>query len=514
MPPAKFVSMERTSRCMIATVYPATSPLSGRVDPPSSKNFTTRYVLAACLANGRSVVSRPAIQDDAVALVGCCRAMGAEITALDQQGNPLEFTIENAARIDRLEIHGFGSTPRLREPGKPLNPGNAGAVFRMLLAISALLPEVQWVTDHHDSLGKRPNQDLLEALVQLGVECEARDEAGCLPITLRGGRERILAHIASEKARLGISGDDPFPVQVAGGVSSQFTSALLFLAPLLDIDLEIHVTGRLLSLPLVETTRGVLSAAGIGVESNSERSIHLVRRGQGYTPRRWETNGDWPGTSALLAAIAAVPGSEIRVARLFQDDQGEKECVPFFQAMGAKVSHEVEPGVGEVLHFSSPADAPLEGRAVNGDLCTDAVLAMMAGSLLARGESRFVQIRNLQFKECDRVREPIAELRKIYATALPDPEGGVLPTPDKGVWYEPEDDPDIIHVNGVPQGFAGGIDVDGRGDHRVIMMLSIVALRCRKGLRIHGAEHVRKSYPGWFDALAQLGVKVDFSDGA
>jgi 3-phosphoshikimate 1-carboxyvinyltransferase len=494
---------------MIAHVYPATQPLRGRIDPPSSKNYTTRYIMAACLAAGRSVVSRPAVQDDAVALVKCCRAMGARITALDACGREVDYAVENALQVDRLEIQGFGANPRLVDPAAPLDPGNAGAVFRILLAVSALLPEARWVTHYHQSLGKRPNRDLLDALAQLGVEVEATGADGCLPITLRGGRERIHAHVAAQRALRGIDPADPFPISLSGEVSSQYTSALLFLAPLLDIDLEIHVTGRLRSIPLIETTRAVLSRAGISVQSSSERHIHRIDKGQRYAALRWETNGDWPGSTALLGAAAAVPGSEIRVTRLFEDDQGEKECVPFYRGMGCEIVHEVTPGVGEELVLRSPADRPLVGKAVNGDLCTDGVLGMMGVAMTADGESRFVQIRNLQFKECDRVREPLAELRKVWATAIPE-EGRPLMSAERALWFEPDDDPDTIHVNGNPAGFEGGIEVDGRGDHRVIMLLSIVALRCRRGLRILGAEHVAKSYPRWFDDLRALGVRVDF----
>ena len=46
--------------------------------------------------------------------------------------------------------------------------GNAGAVLRFLLAVGALLPDTMFVTDRPDSLGKRPNGDLLDALEQLG----------------------------------------------------------------------------------------------------------------------------------------------------------------------------------------------------------------------------------------------------------------------------------------------------------------------------------------------------------
>lgn len=498
---------------MIAHVLPPAKPLSGTIDPPSSKNFTTRYTLASCLAAGRSVVRRPAVQDDAVALVKCCRAMGAQIIALDQRGVEVDYEVENLNQVDRLEISGFGSNPRLLTPGMPLNPGNAGAVFRMLLAVSALLPEVEWVTDYADSLGKRPNLDLIEGLRQLGIEVEYTGNDGRLPIRMKGGLGRMKAYIRARKQELNLGAEEPYPVSVSGEISSQYTSALLFLLPLLDETIELNVTGRLKSLPLIETTRNVLSMAGIGVESSSERHIHLIRAGQRFAPRNWETNGDWPGAAAILGAVAAVPGSRIAVQRLFEDEQGERESAPFYERMGCKLEHEVTPGVGDNLVIESPTDSPLEGRATNGDLCTDAVLAMMGVAMVAKGESRFVQIRNLQFKECDRVREPIAELRKVWETVLPsDDSQWESLKPQKAIWYEPEDDPDTIHVNGAPQGFEGGIDVDGRGDHRVIMLLSIVALRCRKGLRIHGAEHVSKSFPGWFETLRQMGVSVEFQD--
>ncbi|MCC6547605.1 3-phosphoshikimate 1-carboxyvinyltransferase [Candidatus Sumerlaeota bacterium] len=491
---------------MIAHVFPPDKPLSGNIDPPSSKNYTTRYVLVSCLSEGKSIVHRPAVQDDAVSLVECCRAMGATIEAKTFEGETIEYRVENAARINRLEVHGFGRHPRLVAPAQPLNPGNAGAVFRMLLAVSALLPRVTWVTDHYDSLGKRPNIDLIDALKQLGVEVQYRGDDGLLPMTLIGGRERIKAHIAMKRMEQRLADDDPFTVVVSGNVSSQFTSALLFLAPLLDEELRIEVTGRLKSLPLIETTRFVLEAAGVTVESTPERDEHLVGRGQHFRAVEWRTNGDWPGSAAILGAVAAVPGSAVTVWRLYQDEQGEKECVPFYRRMGCTITElPGDSASGPALRIESPAT--LKGASVNGDLCTDAVLAMMGVAMAAEGESRFVQIRNLQFKECDRVREPIDELRKVRETILN--SGEKSRATEAALYYEPFDDPDTIHVWGAPQGYHGAIDVDGRGDHRVIMLLSIVALRCQMGLRIHGAEHVSKSFPGWFNTLRQMGVKVE-----
>jgi len=44
---------------MNAHVY-RTDRLSGVLDAPPSKNYTTRYLLAAALAEGESIVHRPA----------------------------------------------------------------------------------------------------------------------------------------------------------------------------------------------------------------------------------------------------------------------------------------------------------------------------------------------------------------------------------------------------------------------------------------------------------------------
>ncbi len=426
----------------------------------------------------------PAVQDDAAALVRCLRTLGARVD--EGEGE--------------LRIAGFGPSPS-PAPGATIDPGNAGAVLRMLMGVGALLEHAEFATTHVDSLGRRPNRDLLDALGQLGVGWTARTADGCLPVTLRGGRERIRRHVLARRADEGLRVGEPLPVRVHGGVSSQFASALLFLAPLLDEDVAIEVEGELRSRPLIETTLGVMRQAGIVVESSPDGRRHVVRRGQAYPPRTWETNGDWPGAAAILSAAVAVPGSEVTVGGLVADDQGERRCLDFFASCGAGLRWHPSADRPSDVTISSPADHAPVASSIDGDLCTDAVLAMMGAATVARGTTRFTGIRNLQFKECDRVREPIGELRRIYAT-----EPGL--DPSAMLRWEPDQDPDTLLVTGHPAGFRGGIEVDGRGDHRVIMMLSVVGLRCSMGLSIRGAEHVSKSFPGWFDTLRALGAGV------
>src|SRR5712691_1220340 len=74
------VSAQAESKLYIAP----TSLIRGEPELPSSKYYTLRYLLAATLAEGESKVSFPAVSDDSDALFRGCRALGAELTWLDE----------------------------------------------------------------------------------------------------------------------------------------------------------------------------------------------------------------------------------------------------------------------------------------------------------------------------------------------------------------------------------------------------------------------------------------------
>ncbi len=270
------------------------------------------------------------------------------------------------------------------------------------------------------------------------------------------------------------------------------------MAPLLDEHLLIRVPGELKSSPLVALTVGVMREAGIVVRSATDWREHEIVPGQHYRAADRTVNGDWPGSAAILAAAAVVPHSRIGVRRLRDDAQGERRCLDFYRAMGCEMEYGRDEQ-GDLLRFASPAR--LRAASIDGDLCTDAVLAMAGAAALAEGTSEFTGIANLQFKECDRVREPIEELRRVAETSETLSHG--RSAGDAFGWL-PEDAPDLIRITGAPEGYVGGIRVHGRGDHRVIMQQTIVGLRCARGLEIEGAGHVAKSFPAWFDIVAKM----------
>jgi 3-phosphoshikimate 1-carboxyvinyltransferase len=425
--------------------------LPSQPDPPSSKYYTLRYVLAATLAEGKSRVIFPAQSDDSDALFRCCRALGALLVEEDGQ------------RI--LSIHGVGR-PHASAP-LTMNVGNAGAVLRLLLGVSALLPDITFITDHPQSLGKRPNRELLEALTSLGVKCEGTGPEGCLPIRLRGG-----------KIRGG-------RVTISGARSSQYLSSLLFLAPFAEDALEITVVERLKSQPLVRASLEVLQEAGIVIEHNESLSSFFIEAGQRYQPREYVIPGDYPSAATLLAAYAVSPdpASEIRLTRLRPGDEVGEALLAAFRKLGADLKVE-----GETVILRG--GRCLYGIEVDGDPMIDCIPVLVAAACFAEGETLFYNIESLHYKESDRINDLCAELNRA------------------GCDVEPRRD--SILVRGRPQGIAGGAVVDGHNDHRLLMALAIVALRSHGGLTLTGVEHIAKSYPHFFTELQQAGVNIQY----
>jgi 3-phosphoshikimate 1-carboxyvinyltransferase len=62
----------------------------------------------------------------------------------------------------------------------------------------------------------------------------------------------------------------------------------------------------------------------------------------------------------------------------------------------------------------------------------------------------------------------------------------------------------LIHGSGTVQ---GGV-VDGFGDHRMVMAMSVAAIRSNAPITITDANAVSKSYPNFFTHLKDLGTSL------
>jgi 3-phosphoshikimate 1-carboxyvinyltransferase len=436
----------------VTTHRAAHIPAAAELRLPGAKYYTLRYLLAAFLAEGESRVRNTALSDDTAALVRAIRALGGQV-AWDRDG------------VDgwTTRVTGCGGRPSV-PPGGVIQVGNAGAVLRFLLGIGALLPELRFETDHPASLGRRPNADLLAALTSLGITSESRGPGGLPPITLNGGPPR------------------GGTVSVSGARSSQYASALLYLAPLLPDGLVLTITGERRSAPLLRATLRALGEAGIAVDASDDLRRIAIQGGQMYRAREYVIPGDAPSAAALACAALALD-MRLTLHGLDLDGEETRAVIAALEAFGARLTLDQAQGA-----LSVERGAPLRGATLDGDAIIDSAPVLVALACLVEGESRFERVANLRLKESDRIGDLCAELRRAGADLDPLP--------------------DAIVVRGRPDGVVGGATVASHDDHRLAQALAIVALRSEQGLTITEADSVAKSYPGFFAALAALGAQI------
>ncbi|GEM47446.1 3-phosphoshikimate 1-carboxyvinyltransferase [Deinococcus cellulosilyticus] len=422
-------------------VHPV-SELRGELTAQPSKNYTTRYLIAAALSGTETLVRGVATSEDSHALQECLQTWGAELIPEGRD----------------MRVRGFGNRPLDQQT---LNPHNAGAVARFLMALAGLTSYTKFITDYPESLGKRPHGDLLKALESLGARTTSLD--GKMPIeiwgNLQGGK-----------------------VSVNASLSSQYTSGLMFLAPLLPDGLEITLLGDIKSPGPLKQTIETLRVFGVEVSHSEDLRTITIAGGQRYHAPEVTVPGDYPGSSALLSAAAVMPG-EVVIHNLHEHDlQGERLSIDVLKSMGADITRE-----GSTVTVRG--GKPLKAVVTDGDFFTDAVQALSAAAASAEGQTTWENVYTLRLKECDRISDTRAELQKLGLSA--------------------SETEDSLSITG-KETLEGGITVDGHGDHRMIMMLTILGLRAKQPITITGAHHIRKSYPDFFDHMTRLGAKFDF----
>ncbi len=426
-------------------------PLHGTLTPPASKYHTLRATLAALLAEGESVIEQPALSDDTTVLLKACAQLGAAITTSHHT---------DGHRI--LRIQGVGGQIRPRQ-GTVIDVGNAGAALRLLLGICASSPvPITFTTPFPASLGRRPNDDLLQALAQLGAIITSQGPEGTLPITIQGGPLR------------------GGKVQLSGKKSSQYLSALLYLGPLLADGLDIEITDTLTSASFIDLTLDVLQKAGITVITQQRYRRYLVPGKQRYQPQTTRIPGDYPSAAALLAAVAIARG-EITLHSLEPEAADGEAMLEAFAQMGLEVRR-------TDTTITARADKPLRGISFDGNRAIDSVPCIAAAACFATSNSVISNIANLRLKESDRIYDLAAALR---ATGCQ-----VTPFPDR------------LEIHPA-QAIDGGVEVDAYADHRLAQALTVVGLGSTHGITLRHAEHVAKSYPHFFDDLASLGAKLE-----
>lgn len=416
--------------------------MEGVVPLPGSKSISNRTLLLAALAAGTTRLGGLLEADDTAHMIDALRTLGIRI---DHDGS---------TRV----VHGAGGD--FPQRAAALFLGNAGTAVRPLTAVLAMRGgdyTIAGVPRMHE----RPIGDLVDALRHQGCDVRYLANEGFPPLAIgtSGGRAG---------GRVPIRGD----------VSSQFLSAVLMSLPAAhgarEIATTVELTTPLVSRPYVEITTRLMHRFGVTVETPEPAAFRVPAGARYRSPGAVHIEGDASAASYFLAA-GAIGGGPVRVTGVGRESiQGD---VAFADVLAQQGAH---------IRFGSDWIEARQGHALAGGTIDclgipDAAMTLAIVALFARASTRLTHIGSWRVKETDRVSAMAAELAKLGATLTAGSD-----------WLEISPLRQFRHAA-----------IDTYDDHRMAMCFALAALG-GAGVTINDPGCVRKTFPGYFDALASI----------
>ena len=343
---------------MTLTITPA--KLQGTITPPPSKSQAHRLLIAAALAEGKSVIQNISRSQDMEATLRCLTELGAEY--------------ERAG--EKLTLRGLGANPmspmgRMALPR--LDCGESGSTLRFLIPV-ALAVRGGGIFTGQGRLMERPQGPYFDLFEEKGISYEQK-----------GGTLTVQGRLEAGVYRL------------PGNVSSQFVTGLLYALPLLEGDSKIMLTTDLESRDYVEMTLRALEAYGVKGHWMDERTL-AVPGWQTYKARDLAVEADWSQAGFWYAAKAL--GNAVEVTGMDpHSSQGDKAIEKYY------------------VNLSEPGDMTID---VSG--CPDLVPPLAAMAALREGTTYLVNAARLRMKESDRLAAVSDVLCKLGATVEEGPD--------------------------------------------------------------------------------------------
>jgi 3-phosphoshikimate 1-carboxyvinyltransferase len=404
------------------------------VTVPGSKSYTHRTFIASALSDGLCKINNWLDSQDT----------NYTLSALSKMGVKLD------KKKDGFYIQGMnGSFGRY---DAPIDLGNSGTSMRLLTGLAGL-GQGTYIFSGSDRMHQRPINDLLNALNQIGISASSINSNGCPPVKILGGKIK--------KGR----------VDINCSISSQYLSALLFIAPFADGEVHLHVTHGPVSKPYIDLTLDIMEKFGVRVEREGYIDFFVLGN-QKYQSGEYDIEPDCSQASYFWAA-AAISGATVKVTGIFEDSkQGDLKFIHVLKSMGCHVSYSTD-GI-------SVTGGKLSGIEVDMGDMPDLVPTLAVIASFAKGVTRIKNVAHLKAKESDRMAAVKNELNKIGISSV-------------------ERNSDLIITGGHPN----GTEIETYNDHRIAMSFAVAGLLV-PGIKIKNEKCVEKSFPNFWDVFNQL----------
>jgi 3-phosphoshikimate 1-carboxyvinyltransferase len=370
------------------------------------------------------------------------------------------------------EIHVTGRCLTITSSGLPLNTsateintGNSGITTLFILPVLGLREDCTHsvLLNCGEQMRARPIKSLIEALCHLGMNIDYVSKKDQLPVYVTG---RLKGGVAEVE-----------------GINSQYLSGLLISLPCAENDSVITVK-HLHERPYIDMTLDYLREQGINYvhQSADEVDIFYIQGRQEYIPLDHTIPGDFSSASYLMAA-AVLCRSEIELHGLnYADTQGDKKLISVLQKMGADM-------VIKKNAIQIHGGKPLTGMRIDANDMPDLVPTLAVIATQAKGKTDISNVKQARIKETDRIHSMTEGLRKMGAHIVAHEDGMTI--------YESS---------------LQGAFVNGYGDHRTVMALTVAGMVAQGRTLITEGESVKKTYPKFVETMQRMGANLSIDN--
>jgi 3-phosphoshikimate 1-carboxyvinyltransferase len=337
--------------------------------------------------------------------------------------------------------------------------GHAGTAMRFLTAFLSTVKGSFELTGSK-RMKERPIRLLTEALNTLGANINYQAEHGYPPLLIQGSFEQKTNQVS-----------------IKGDVSSQYISALLIIAPVLQNGLKLQIEGYLTSEPYVRMTLKMLEEAGI--QYSWDANVIEIEK-QEFKASTLIVEPDWSAASYWYSIVALLDSAKINLPHLRENSlQGDSRITSIMRSLGVSTQRTSD----GILLSSSPL-AIEEDKILDLKDCPDLAQSIIVCAAAKGLNLKFTGLETLKIKETNRIKALQQELAKIGVALLEE---------------------DLIYTLDCSQiHFPDRVSFNTYDDHRMAMAFAPLSILIKE-VQIADYQVVEKSYPDFWKDLSKAG---------
>ncbi|MBU5438199.1 3-phosphoshikimate 1-carboxyvinyltransferase [Tissierella sp. MSJ-40] len=416
--------------------------LCGQIRVPGDKSISHRGVMIGSIAEGETIIENILLSEDTIRTIECFRQMGVNID------------IEDC----RVKIKGVGLNG-LKDPNKVLDCGNSGTAMRL---ISGILVGQQFPTTliGDDSLNKRPMDRIIVPLSKMGANIKGVDY-----------KYPPLKILPSKTPLESI--DYELPV-----ASAQVKSSILLAC--------LYSNGKTRIIeknPTRDHTERMLNYFGAHIIKEKDY-IYMEPKGK-FIAKNIYVPGDISSAAFLIVAATIIEGSSVIIKDVGLNPT-RTGIINVINDMGGSIKIEnVRILNNETIGDIHASYSPLKGIEIQEEILgtlIDEIPIIAVAAAFAKGKTIIKNAEELKYKETNRIKAMVNELKNMDANIIELPDGLIIEGKEK---LKPA-------------------TLKSYNDHRIAMALSIAAFNTEGESIIDNHECVNISYPNFYETLFQL----------